>query len=137
METEYFNWTPNDMVEVKIDNDKFSLIVETLSRIGIANQQDKKLYQTCHIFHRGGRYYIVHFKELFAINGRECTLTCEDVLRRNYIVNLLQSWGLVKIVNPDLVKMYSKNRVTVLKHDEKQKFVLVPKYKLGKSKNPV
>ncbi len=98
------NWTPNMMVEVVLNEpDDFLKVRETLTRIGVASRKEKKLYQSCHILHKQGRYYIVHFKELFALDGKHANLTVNDVQRRNRIVRLLADWGLVSVVNEEEV----------------------------------
>ena len=98
-------WSPEQMVEVILgEPDDFLKVRETLTRIGVASRKEKKIYQSCHILHKQGRYYLVHFKELFALDGKHANLTLNDIQRRNRIVQLLADWGLVEIVNIDLIQ---------------------------------
>jgi hypothetical protein len=132
----YYDWTPDSMLEVTLpEPDNFLKVRETLTRIGIASRKDKKLYQSCHILHKQGRYYIVHFKELFALDGKESNITANDVERRNTIAGLLQDWGLLKIL--DVAKADPKaslSQIKVVSHKEKEEWELVPKYNIGKKK---
>lgn len=132
----YYDWTPESMLEVTLpEPDNFLKVRETLTRIGIASRTDKKLYQSCHILHKQGRYFIVHFKELFALDGKESNITVNDVERRNTIAQLLSDWGLLKIVNPSEVeRRASLSQIKVLSHKEKGEWELVPKYNIGKKK---
>ena len=99
------NWTSDQMVEISLgEPDDFLKVRETLTRIGVASRKEKKIYQSCHILHKQGRYYIVHFKELFALDGKHANLTVNDVQRRNRIVQLLVDWGLVEIINADRIQ---------------------------------
>ena len=99
------NWTSDQMVEISLgEPDDFLKVRETLTRIGVASRKEKKIYQSCHILHKQGRYYIVHFKELFALDGKRANLTVNDVQRRNRIVQLLVDWGLVEIINADRIQ---------------------------------
>jgi hypothetical protein len=111
-------------------------VKETLTRIGVASKKDKILYQSCHILHKQGRYYIVHFKELFVLDGKTNTLSDEDMARRNTIVNLLEEWGLVKAVNAEKVQdlVAPLSQIKVLPHKEKDEWSLVAKYSIGKRK---
>jgi len=119
-------------IELK-EPDDFLKIRETLTRIGIANNSKKELYQTCHILHKKGRYYIVHFKELFLLDGKESTFSEDDLLRRNTIANLLEDWDLLKILNPEITEFESDLRdIKVIHHKEKQIWTLIPKYTIGK-----
>jgi hypothetical protein len=124
------------MLEVTLpEPDNFLKVRETLTRIGIASRKDKKLFQSCHILHKQGRYYIVHFKELFALDGKESNITANDVERRNTIAGLLQDWGLLKIL--DVAKADPKaslSQIKVVSHKEKEEWELVPKYNIGKKK---
>jgi hypothetical protein len=124
------------MLEVTLpEPDNFLKVRETLTRIGIASRKDKKLYQSCHILHKQGRYYIVHFKELFALDGKESNITSNDVERRNTIAGLLQDWGLLKVL--DVSKADPKaslSQIKVVSHKEKEEWELVPKYSIGKKK---
>jgi hypothetical protein len=132
----YYDWTPDSMLEVTLpEPDNFLKVRETLTRIGIASRKDKKLYQSCHILHKQGRYYIVHFKELFALDGKESNITANDVERRNTIAGLLQDWGLLKVL--DAAKADPKaslSQIKVVSHKEKEEWELVPKYNIGKKK---
>ena len=132
----YYDRTPDSMLEVTLpEPDNFLKVRETLTRIGIASRKDKKLYQSCHILHKQGRYYIVHFKELFALDGKESNITANDVERRNTIAGLLQDWGLLKIL--DVAKADPKaslSQIKVVSHKEKEEWELVPKYNIGKKK---
>jgi len=122
-------------VEVRIgDDDNFLKIKETLTRIGIASKKDKTLYQSCHILHKQGRYSIVHFKELFELDGKSSDFSQEDQARRNTIVKLLEEWGLLKIVDPDLIKKNTAplSQVKILPFKEKKEWNLVTKYSIGK-----
>jgi hypothetical protein len=127
----------DDLVEVTLPSqDSFLKVKETLTRIGVASKKDKILYQSCHILHKQGRYYIVHFKELFILDGKANTLSDEDKSRRNTIVNLLEEWGLVKAVNPESVQdpVAPLSQIKVLPHKEKDEWSLVAKYSIGKRK---
>lgn len=128
----------NDMVEVTLnDPEDFLKVRETLTRIGIASIErqeggNKWLYQSCHILHKRERYYIVHFKEMFALDGKESTLTQEDTQRRNRIVALLQEWGLISVTDPDKIEDQSKmSAIKVVPYREKNEWNLVPKYNIG------
>jgi hypothetical protein len=127
-------WNPNEMVEVKLrEPDDFLKVRETLTRIGVASRKDMKLYQSCHILHKQGRYFIVHFKELFALDGKEANLEENDFQRRNTITKLLEDWGLISVVNKDLVADQAPlSQIKVLSHKEKDQWELVPKYNIGK-----
>lgn len=124
------------LIEVRIaEEGDFLKIKETLTRIGIASRKDKKLYQSCHILHKQGRYYIVHFKELFALDGKASNLSDEDKARRNTIVNLLQEWGLLKSVDPiSKDSMAPMSGIKILSHKDKDGWELVAKYNIGKKK---
>ena len=128
------NWTPNMMIEVTLNEpDDFLKVRETLTRIGVASRKEKKLYQSCHILHKQGRYYIVHFKELFALDGKHANLTVNDVQRRNRIVRLLADWGLIGIVKEDTVlDIAPLNQIKVLAYKDKADWVLEQKYNIGK-----
>ena len=132
----YYDWTLDSMLEVTLpEPDNFLKVRETLTRIGIASKKDKKLYQSCHILHKQGKYYIVHFKELFALDGKESNLTANDIERRNTIANLLQDWKLLVINN--VAKSEPKaslSQIKVVSHKEKGEWELVPKYSIGKKK---
>jgi uncharacterized DUF497 family protein len=132
----YYDWTPESMLEVLLpEPDNFLKVRETLTRIGIASRKDKKLYQSCHILHKQGRYFIVHFKELFALDGKESNITANDVERRNTIAGLLQDWGLLKILHNERAdQKASLSQIKVVSHKEKSEWELVPKYNIGKKK---
>ena len=125
------------LVEVRIgDDDDFLKIRETLTRIGVASRKDKTIYQSCHILHKQGRYYIVHFKELFALDGKPSNFGDEDKGRRNIIANLMAEWGLVTLVDPNKTKepLAPLSQIKVLPHREKNEWNLVAKYNIGKKK---
>ena len=127
----------DDLVEVELPSqDSFLKVKETLTRIGVASKKDKILYQACHIVHKQGRYYIVHFKELFILDGKANSLSDEDKARRNTIVNLLEEWGLVKTVKPAMIEdpVAPLSQVKVLPHKEKDEWTLTAKYSIGKRK---
>ena len=127
------DWTPSSMLEVTLNEpDDFLKIRETLTRIGVASRKDQKLYQSCHILHKQGRYFIVHFKELFLLDGKPSNLLENDVHRRNTIATLLADWGLVTIVNPSLAKEIAPLRqIKVIPFKEKSQWELCPKYNIG------
>lgn len=129
----YYDWTPESMLEVTLpEPDNFLKVRETLTRIGIASRKENTLYQSCHILHKQGRYFIVHFKELFALDGKESNITSGDIERRNAIAGLLQDWGLLKIVNPSQADhKASLSQIKVVSYKEKEQWVLVPKYNIG------
>jgi hypothetical protein len=136
VEMVYYDWTPESMLEVTLpEPDNFLKVRETLTRIGIASRKDKKLYQSCHILHKQGRYFIVHFKELFALDGKESNITSNDVERRNTIAGLLQDWDLLKILHPSKAEpKASLSQIKVVTHKEKDEWELVPKYNIGKKR---
>ena len=127
-----------NLVEVKLSNDEdFLKIKETLTRIGIASKKDNILYQSCHILHKQERYYIVHFKEMFLLDGREADLSEEDITRRNVIIQRLEEWGLLKVVDPKRIDNGGKTAyVKIIPHKEKGQWDLVTKYNVGKHKRP-
>ena len=129
-------WSPDQMVEVILgEPDDFLKVRETLTRIGVASRKEKKIYQSCHILHKQGRYYLVHFKELFALDGKHANLTLNDIQRRNRIVQLLADWGLVEIVNIDLIQDSAPlNQIKVLSYKDKGDWTLETKYNIGKKK---
>jgi len=131
---EEFNWTQEQMLEIGLkEPDDFLKVRETLSRIGVASRKERKLYQSCHILHKQARYFIVHFKELFALDGRDTNLSENDVARRNTIANLLSDWGLVNIMgNAEPVAPLSQ--IKVLSFKEKEDWTLETKYNIGKKK---
>ena len=127
-----------EMVEVRLKNpEDFLKIRETLTRIGVASRKEQTLYQSCHILHKQRRYFIVHFKELFALDGKPTNFAEEDEMRRNRIVNLLEEWGLVEVVNPDMTKdkVAPISQIKVLSHKEKADWILEAKYTIGKKRS--
>lgn len=127
----------NSFVEVKLkEQDDFLKVRETLSRIGVASRTEKVLYQSCHILHKQGRYYITHFKELFALDGKPSSLDDNDIERRNAIAKLLEDWGLVTIVNPDIMKdkIGALHQIKIIAYKERDDWELVSKYNIGKRK---
>ena len=133
-----YNWTPDKMVEVRLaEPDDFLKVRETLTRIGVASRKEKKLYQSCHILHKQGKYYIVHFKELFALDGKKANLSENDVQRRNRIIKLLSDWGLVVIVKEDSVTNVAPlSQIKVIAYKEKGEWTLESKYNIGKKRQP-
>lgn len=126
------------LVEVRLINeDDFLKVRETLTRIGIASRKDKTLYQSCHILHKQGKYYIVHFKELFALDGKPASFGEDDIARRNTIVNLLSEWGLIQLVSPDKSKepIAPLSQVKILPYKDKDDWELVAKYNIGRKVN--
>ena len=130
------NWTPDSMVEVFLNEpDDFLKVRETLTRIGVASRKEKKLYQSCHILHKQGRYFIVHFKELFALDGKHANLTLNDVQRRNRITQLLCDWGLITVLDSDsILDIAPLNQIKVLAYRDKGDWILETKYNIGKKK---
>jgi hypothetical protein len=130
-------WTVENMVEVTLSQpDDFLKIRETLSRIGIASKKDKKLYQSCHILHKQGRYFIVHFKELFGLDGKQTNFSEEDEYRRNTIVKLLNDWGLVAVINEaKITNQAPLSQIKVIAFKEKHEWILETKYNIGKKKH--
>jgi hypothetical protein len=130
----YYDWNPDSMLEVILpEPDNFLKIRETLTRIGIASRKENKLYQSCHILHKQGRYFIVHFKELFALDGKESNITSNDIERRNTVTGLLQDWGLLKIIdNTKAEQKVSLSQIKIVAYKEKEDWELVPKYNIGK-----
>jgi len=124
------------LIEVKLgEEDDFLKIRETLTRIGVASRKEKKLYQSCHILHKQGKYYIVHFKELFTLDGKDSNFSDEDRGRRNTIANLLQDWNLLKIVEPDKIKdLAPMSQIKILAFKERAEWELVAKYNIGRKK---
>jgi hypothetical protein len=132
-------WQPTDMVEVTLGQpDDFLKVRETLTRIGVASRKERKLYQSCHILHKQGKYYIVHFKELFALDGKSTNLSLNDVQRRNRIIQLLSDWGLVSLVEGDKISDVAPlNQIKVLAFKEKDEWTLESKYNIGRKKTEV
>jgi len=133
------NWDPSKMVEVTLNEpDDFLKVRETLTRIGVASRKEKKIYQSCHILHKQGRYFLVHFKELFALDGKHANLTINDVQRRNRIAQLLVDWGLVGIVSSDSIQDVAPlNQIKVLSYKDKGDWILETKYNIGSKKKKV
>ena len=130
------SWSPEQMVEVTLRQpDDFLKVRETLTRIGVASRKEKKLFQSCHILHKKGKYYIVHFKELFALDGKHSNLTTNDVQRRNRITKLLSDWGLVVMVDESSVEDFAPlNQIKVISFRDKKEWILESKYNIGKKK---
>ena len=130
------DWVPADMLEVTLNEpDDFLKIRETLTRIGVASRKDQKLYHSCHILHKQGRYFIVHFKELFLLDGKPSNLIENDIQRRNTITTLLSDWGLVSMLNPSQAKDTAPLRqIKVIPFKEKSEWELCPKYNIGNTK---
>ena len=128
------NWSQEQMLEVGLkEPDDFLKIRETLSRIGVASRKERKLYQSCHILHKQGRYYIVHFKELFALDGKQTNLSDNDVARRNTIANLLRDWGLVTIMG-SAEPVAPLSQIKIISFKEKSEWILETKYNVGKKR---
>lgn len=129
-------WQQSDMVEVSLaEPDDFLKVRETLTRIGVASRKEKKIYQSCHILHKQGRYYIVHFKELFALDGKHTNLSLNDIQRRNRIIQLLSDWGLIVVVTPEKIEDVAPlNQIKVLSFKEKDEWTLESKYNIGRKK---
>ena len=127
-------WSQSEMVEITLNEpDDFLKVRETLTRIGVASRKEKKLYQSCHILHKQGKYYIVHFKELFALDGKYANLTVNDVQRRNRITRLLVDWGLISVVSEEsIMNIAPLNQIKVLPYKEKNEWTLEQKYNIGK-----
>ena len=134
--TEEVKWTTESMIEVGLrEPDDFLKVRETLTRIGVASRKEKKLYQSCHILHKQGKYFIVHFKELFALDGKKANLSLNDVQRRNRIVQLLGDWGLVSINSKEsIAEVAPLSQIKVLSYKEKGEWTLESKYNIGKKK---
>jgi hypothetical protein len=132
-------WQPSDMVEVSLSEpDDFLKVRETLTRIGVASRKEKKLYQSCHILHKQGKYYIVHFKELFALDGKKTNLSLNDVQRRNRIIQLLSDWGLISVASAEQIEDVAPlNQIKVLSFKEKDEWSLESKYNIGRKKTEV
>ena len=135
-ENNIVEWNPSNMLEVTLNEpDDFLKIRETLTRIGVASRKERKIYQSCHILHKQGRYYIVHFKELFALDGKRANLTINDVQRRNRISQLLADWGLISILNVEQIgDIAPLNQIKVLSYKDKGDWILETKYNIGRKK---
>ena len=131
------DWNATSMVEVRLKSpDDFLKCRETLTRIGVASRSEQKLYQSCHILHKQGKYYIVHFKELFLLDGKHSDFSENDAQRRNRITKLLSDWGLIEIVSEDqIVDLCSMSQIKILPHKEKGDWELIPKYSIGSKKD--
>ena len=130
-----YQWSPDKMVEILLSEpDDFLKVRETLTRIGVASRKEKKLYQSCHILHKQGKYYIVHFKELFALDGKRANLSVNDVQRRNRIIQLLSDWGLITTVIDEPLDIAPLNQIKVIAYKEKNNWTLETKYNIGKKK---
>ena len=129
-------WSSDQMVEISLNEpDDFLKVRETLTRIGVASRKEKKIYQSCHILHKQGRYFLVHFKELFALDGKHANLTSNDVQRRNRIAQLLADWGLVEVLDVDQIKDIAPlNQIKVLAYRDKGDWILETKYNIGSKK---
>tara|TARA_B100000131_G_C17990441_1_gene562343 strand:+ start:291 stop:713 length:423 start_codon:yes stop_codon:yes gene_type:complete len=135
-EDQEYNWSPDQMIEVTLkEPDDFLKVRETLTRIGVASRKEKKIYQSCHILHKQGKYYIVHFKELFALDGKRANLFNNDVQRRNRIAQLLSDWGLVNVVTTSAIEDAAPlSQIKVLSYKDKSEWTLESKYNIGKKK---
>ena len=134
MEPEY-QWSPDKMVEILLSEpDDFLKVRETLTRIGVASRKEQKLYQSCHILHKQGKYYIVHFKELFALDGKRANLSVNDVQRRNRIIQLLSDWGLVTTLVDEPLDIAPLNQIKIISYKDKGNWTLETKYNIGKKK---
>ena len=134
MEEVKLNWKHDDMLEIVLkEPDDFLKVRETLSRIGVASRKDRKLYQSCHILHKQGKYYLVHFKELFALDGKETNLSENDIARRNTIGKLLSDWGLVT-VKGEIEPVAPLSQIKIISFKEKNEWILETKYNIGKKK---
>ena len=132
---EEVNWTQEQMLEVSLkEPDDFLKVRETLSRMGVASRKERKLYQSCHILHKQGRYYIVHFKELFALDGKKTNITVNDMARRNTIANLLRDWGLVSVISESEYESAPLSQIKILTYKEKNEWLLETKYNIGKKR---
>lgn len=129
-------WSPADMLEITLNEpDDFLKVRETLTRIGVASRKEKKLFQSCHILHKQGRYFIVHFKELFLLDGKKSNLELSDLQRRNSIATLLSDWGLIQIVDSEMAKDCAPLRqIKIIGFKEKSDWELCPKYNIGNNK---
>ena len=132
-ENKLIEWTPSNMLEVTLNEpDDFLKVRETLTRIGVASRKDNKLYQSCHILHKQGRYFIVHFKELFLLDGKKSNLEENDIARRNTIATLMSDWGLITIDNKDTAQPLAPLRqIKIISYRDKDQWELCPKYNIG------
>ena len=134
--SEDVTWSKEDMIQVHLkEPDDFLKVRETLTRIGVASRKEKKLYQSCHILHKKGQYYIVHFKELFALDGKMANLSSNDLQRRNRIIQLLSDWGLIVVANADtIVDAAPLSQIKVISYKDKGDWILESKYNIGRKK---
>lgn len=133
MNDDLFDWNVDSMLEITLDApDDFLKVKETLTRIGVASKKENKLYQSVHILHKRGRFFLVHFKELFIIDNKQSSLTYGDIARRNMIAVLLEDWQLVKIINRPSIDKNDISSIKIISYKDKDKWVLVPKYNLGR-----
>ena len=131
-EDNFIQWVPTDMLEITLNEpDDFLKVRETLTRIGVASRKDKKLFQSCHILHKQGRYFIVHFKELFMLDGKKANLELSDIQRRNTIATLMSDWGLVEIQGAANLDCAPLRLIKILPYKEKEQWELCPKYNIG------
>lgn len=129
-------WSQSDMVEICLNQpDDFLKVRETLTRIGVASRKEKTIYQSCHILHKQGRYYIVHFKELFALDGKSTNISLNDIQRRNRIIQLLSDWGLISVIYPEKIEdLAPLTQIKVLSFKDKDKWTLESKYNIGRKR---
>ena len=131
-ENNVIEWSPTTMLEVTLNEpDDFLKVRETLTRIGVASRKDRKLYQSCHILHKQGRYFIVHFKELFMLDGKKANLEENDIARRNTIATLLSDWGLIDFVRKEELNVAPLRQIKIISYKEKDQWELCPKYNIG------
>ena len=131
-ENDIVEWSPDQMLEITINEpDDFLKVRETLTRICVASRKEKKLFQSCHILHKQGRYFIVHFKELFMLDGKKANLESNDIARRNTIVTLLSDWGLVDLVKKEELEIAPLRQIKVISYKDKNQWELCPKYNIG------
>lgn len=131
-ENKIIEWTPDSMLEITLNEpDDFLKVRETLTRIGVASRKDKKLYQSCHILHKQGRYFIVHFKELFLLDGKKSNLEENDIARRNTIAQLMSDWGLITLEESNIELFAPMRQIKIIPYKEKQEWELCPKYNIG------
>ena len=131
-ESNVIDWSPTTMLEVTLNEpDDFLKVRETLTRIGVASRKDRKLYQSCHILHKQGRYFIVHFKELFMLDGKKANLEENDIARRNTIATLLSDWGLIDFVRKEELNVAPLRQIKIISYKEKDQWELCPKYNIG------
>lgn len=137
--SEDLQWSKEDMIQVELkEPDDFLKVRETLTRIGVASRKEKKLYQSCHILHKKGQYYIVHFKELFALDGKKANLSLNDLQRRNRIVQLLSDWGLIVVTNAETISDSAPlSQIKVISYKDKGEWILESKYNIGRKRTPV